>query len=87
MLMICFQSPINLKLKYIHIAITCATKPSAGNMTICLPDILAKVPNLTAVEFSDTSIVNSYTSESFLSETDTKHCFKSQRKPSHSNCW
>jgi hypothetical protein len=66
---------------------TCVEKHSAGDMSISLPDTLAKVLTLTAVEFFNTSIINSYKSESFLSGTGNKHCFKSQRNPSRSNCW
>ena len=66
---------------------TCVTKPSAGDMAIILPDTLDKVLTLTAVEFSNTSIINSYKAESLLSGTGDTHCFKSQRILSWSNCW
>ena len=66
---------------------TCVAKPRAGDMAIILPDILAKVLTLTAVEFSNTSLINSYKSESLLSGTGNTHCFKSQRTLSRSNCW
>ena len=56
-------------------------------MAIILPQTLANVLTLIAVEFSNKGIINSYKSESFLSGTDNKHCFRSQRNPSHSNCW
>jgi hypothetical protein len=37
---------------------TCVEKHSAGDMAISLPDTLAKVLTLTAVEFFNTSIIN-----------------------------
>jgi hypothetical protein len=48
---------------------TYVAKPSAGDMAIILPDTLTKVLILNAVEFSNTSIINSYKSESLLSGT------------------
>ena len=87
MLKIWFQSSYKFKTEKIHLVITCVTKPSAGDMVVIMPDTLAKVLTLTAVEFSNTSIINSYKSESLLSGTGNTHCFKSQRNPSWSNCW
>jgi hypothetical protein len=79
LLKIWFQSSYKFKTEKIHLVITCVTKPSAGDMVVILPDTLAKVLTLTAVEFSNTSIINSYKSESLLSGTGDTHCFKSQR--------
>ena len=66
---------------------TYVAKPSAGDKAIILPDTFTKVLTLNAVEFSNTSIINSYKSESLLSGTGNAHCFKSQRTLSRSNCW